>query len=80
MVSTRDTNGMTRTYINGIISSTGVLSASVSNSQNYRIGTDVNGTAEPFSGHLYLIRVYNRALNPSEIAENFQATRGRVAL
>jgi hypothetical protein len=80
MVSTRDSNGMTRTYINGIISSTGVLTASVSNNQNYRIGTDVNGTAEPFSGHLYLIRVYNRALNPSEIAENFQANRGRVGL
>lgn len=80
MVSTRNNDGFTTTYINGVVSNTGMLTASVSNSQNYRIGTDVNGTAEPFSGHLYLIRIYNRALNPYEIAENFQANRGRVGL
>lgn len=80
MVSTRNNDGFTTTYINGVVSNTGMLTASVSNSQNYRIGTDVNGTAEPFSGHLYLIRVYNRALNSYEIAENFQANRARVGL
>jgi hypothetical protein len=80
MVSTRNGNGFTTTYLNGIISNTGMLTASVSNSQNYRIGTDVNGTAEPFAGHLYLIRVYNRALNHYEVLENFQANRGRVGL
>ena len=80
MVSTRNSDGFTTTYINGVVSNTGMLTASVSNSQNYRIGTDVNGTAEPFAGHLYLIRVYNRALHSYEIAENFQANRARVGL
>jgi len=80
MVSTRNNDGFTTTYINGVVSNTGMLTASVSNSQNYRIGTDVNGTAEPFAGHLYLIRVYNRALHSYEIAENFQANRARVGL
>jgi hypothetical protein len=80
MVSTRNNDGFTTTYINGVVSNTGMLTASVSNSQNYRIGTDVNGTAEPFAGHLYLIRVYNRALHSYEIAENFQANRDRVGL
>jgi hypothetical protein len=80
LVSTRNSDGFTSTYINGVLSNTGILTASISNSQNYRIGTDVNGTAEPFAGHLYLMRVYRRCLNPYEIAENFQATRGRVAL
>jgi hypothetical protein len=80
LVSTRNSDGFTSTYINGVLSNTGMLTASISNSQNYRIGTDVNGTAEPFAGHLYLIRVYNRALNPYEISENFQANRGRVGL
>jgi hypothetical protein len=80
MVSTRNKDGFTTTYINGIPSSTGMLTASISNSQNYRIGTDVNSTAEQFTGHLYLIRVYNRCLNSYEIAENFQANRGRVGL
>jgi hypothetical protein len=80
MVSTRNSDGFTRTYINGTVSNSGYLTASVSNSQLYRIGTDVNGTAEPFTGHLYLIRVYNRALHPYEVAENFQANRGRVGL
>ena len=80
MVSTRNTDGFTRTYLNGVINNTGYLTASVSNSQLYRIGTDVNGTAEPFTGHLYLIRVYNRALHPYEVAENYQANRARVGL
>jgi hypothetical protein len=80
MVSTRNSDGFTSTYINGVLSSTGILTGSITNSQNYRIGTDVNGTAEPFAGHLYLMRVYNRALNPYEIFENFQANRGRVGL
>lgn len=80
MVSTRNSDGFTSTYVNGVLSATGMLTASITNSQNYRIGTDVNGTAEPFSGHLYLIRVYNRALNSYEIAENFQANRSRVGL
>ena len=80
MVSTRNSDGFTRTYLNGAVSNSGYLTASVSNSQLYRIGTDVNGTAEPFSGHLYLIRVYNRALNPYEVAENYQANRARIGL
>lgn len=80
MVSTRNSDGFTRTYLNGTVSNSGYLTASVSNSQLYRIGTDVNGTAEPFSGHLYLIRVYNRALHPYEVAENYQANRARVGL
>jgi hypothetical protein len=80
MVSTRNNDGFTTTYINGAVSNYGMLTASVSNSQNYRIGCDVNGTAEPFSGNLYLIRIYNRALNPYEISENFQANRSRVGL
>jgi hypothetical protein len=80
MVSTRNKDGFTTTYLNGVVSNSGMLTASVSNSQNYRIGTDVNGTAEPFAGHLYLIRVYNRALNPYEISENFHSNRSRVGL
>lgn len=80
LVSTRNGDGFTTTYVNGVVSNTGMLTASISNSQNYRIGTDVNGTAEPFTGHLYLIRVYNRELNTYEIAENFQASRSRVGI
>jgi hypothetical protein len=80
MVSTRNSDGFTSTYINGVLSNTGILTGSITNSQNYRIGTDVNGTAEPFAGHLYLMRVYNRALNPYEIFENFQANRVRFGL
>lgn len=80
MVSTRNADGFTTTYINGVVSNSGMLTASINNNLNYRIGTDVNGTAEPFAGHLYLIRVYNRALNSYEIMENFQANRGRLGL
>jgi hypothetical protein len=80
MVATRNKDGFTRIYINGVVSNSGMLTSPITNSQNYRIGADVNGAAEPFAGHLFLIRVYNRDLNPYEVFENFQANRGRVGL
>jgi hypothetical protein len=35
---------------------------------------------EVTSGFCSQMRVYNRVLNPYEIAENFQATRGRFGI
>ncbi len=80
LVCTRDVNGLIHIYRNCVITKNCQLSGSVPNNINYRIGADVNGGGEPFGGYIYINRVYNRELSPYEIAENFQATRGRFGI
>jgi hypothetical protein len=80
LVSTRDSSGNTKTYVNGILSSSGTLTASIPAGQNFRLGTDVNGTGEPFAGNLYIARVYNRVLDASEVYSNYNQCRARIGL
>jgi hypothetical protein len=80
MVSTRDSSGNAKTYMNGVLSSSATLTASVPAQQNFRIGTDVNGTGEPFTGNLYILRVYNRALSTEEVYSNYNQCRARFSL
>jgi len=47
------------------------------NTQSLRIG---RGTDTCFPGNIYSTRLYNRALNPSEILQNFNATRARFGI
>ena len=46
-------------------------------SNNILIG---NGYTSNFTGHIAMVLMYNRRLQPYEIAENFQAIRGRYSL
>jgi len=75
MVATRNSNGVVKLYLDGTLSNTATLNASIATPINYRIGTDVNGTAEPFSGNIYNIRVYNRELTALEILQNYQTQK-----
>jgi hypothetical protein len=78
---TRDLrNRNTVLYLNGAVNNTSTANFFIATGLNYRIGADVNGNAEPFGGNLYNLRVYNRALSPTEIQQNFNATRIRVGL
>lgn len=45
----------------------------------YFIGGE-NGSSRFFAGYMSIIRVYNRALHPYEIAENFQSERDRFSI
>ena len=78
--TTRDTSGNVILYRNGVQVSSGVLAASIPVTYNFRIGADVNGGAEPFTGSIHSVRVYNRVLTAAEIAQNFNAHRGRYGL
>jgi hypothetical protein len=80
MVATRDSNGLVKLYLDGLLSNTATLNASIATPVNYRIGTDVNGTAEPFSGNLYSIRVYNRDLSMNEILHNYNIQKTKFGL
>lgn len=70
----------TSLYKNGALELTGTNSTSIAVGQNWRIGKDVGGDGEPFLGNIYMIRVYNRALNAGEIYQNYNAVRNRYGI
>jgi hypothetical protein len=78
--TTRDTSGNVILYRNGVQVNSGVLAASIPVTYNFRIGADVNGGAEPFTGSIHSVKVYNRVLTAAEVAQNFDAHRGRYGL
>ena len=80
MAFTRTSAGACTLYKNGVVDGTATSTTSISSSQNFRIGSDVNGIAEVFGGNLYSLKVYNRALSAAEVTQNFNATRGRYGI
>jgi hypothetical protein len=79
MVVTRQ-SGQIKLYLNNSLVHTGTNSTSISNGQNFRIGADVNGAAEPFGGNIYTVRVYNRGISALEVDQNYKAYRRRFSL
>lgn len=80
LTCSRTSGGAMVTYKNGISVATASNSSSLSLGINYRIGTDVNSTGEPFGGSLYVLRVYNRVLSATEVLQNYNAQRQRFGL
>ena len=78
--TTRDRSGNVILYRNGVQVTTGVLAASIPVTYNFRIGADVNGGAKPFTGSIHSVKVYNRVLTAAEVAQNFNAHRGRYGV
>ena len=80
MVATRDSNGVVKLYLDGALSNTVTLNASIATPINYRIGTDAGSTQEPFAGNLYNMRVYNRDLSINEILQNYNIQKLKFGL
>jgi hypothetical protein len=80
LMTTRNGAGNVILYLNGNQVNAGVLASSIPVGFNFRIGADVNGAAEPFTGSIYSVRVYNRVLSAKEVKQNFDALRGRYGL
>lgn len=80
MVATRDSSGVVKLYLDGSLSNTVTLNASIATPVSYRIGTDAGGTQEPFAGNLYNIRVYDRDLTYSEVQQNYNTQRNRFGI
>jgi hypothetical protein len=80
LMTTRNAAGNVILYLNGNQVNAGVLSASIPVGFNFRIGADVNGGAEPFTGNIYSVKVYNRVLSAAEVQQNFNAMRGRYVI
>lgn len=69
-------------YLNGVnISTISTTKSSIiyDNATDILIGTNASIT-EQFKGKFAIARVYNRMLEPFEIAENFQSTRSRFGI
>jgi hypothetical protein len=62
-------------YINGNLISTGSTYTSVSTTTKLQIGGSSTIAARKFKGKIAQVSIYNRALSPAEILENYNATK-----
>jgi hypothetical protein len=79
MVGTRE-NGVMKLYLNGVLVNSGTRSNSIATDINYRIGADVNGAGEPFTGDIYVVKAYSRALTADEVRNNYNHYKTRFNL
>ena len=63
-------------YQNANLLKTGSSSASIGTTNNFRLGENT-ATTEEYTGTIFVLQVYNRALTVEEIQQNFNALRGR---
>jgi hypothetical protein len=82
-VATSDA-GVGRIYLNGVLNATNnsMHSSTTNGTSPLTIGNAFNSgsTLQYFNGSIPLVRIYNRALTPQEIRQNFYATRGRYGV
>ena len=79
--ASRDSSGYWNVYFDGNPEVVNTLNATaIATNQNYRIGADVNGAGEQFTGNIYSVKVWNKSLLASEVKQNFNALRGRFGL
>jgi hypothetical protein len=70
-------------YVNGTLRNTGAtISGNILNSSTYNLMSDTSGDAniDWGKGLVYVHRMYNIALSADQIAQNYNATRGRYGL
>lgn len=56
------------------------LTATTISGQTTWIGQRLPATQGPLGGNISLVQIYNRALSPAEVSQNFNALRGRYGL
>ena len=67
-----------KTYHNGDFVAQVVKSGPLNNSNSVVcVGNRDGGNSYPMLGNIALVQIYNRALTPDEIRQNYNATRGR---
>jgi hypothetical protein len=77
---TAGSNTDAKMYKNGILLTSGTLLnnlATVNTPLTLGVST---GTSEPFNGNISSVQIYNHALTPQEILQNYNATKGRFGL
>ena len=77
---TRDINGTTKIYINGVEENSATLNTNSISITDFEIGNTIKLTTRQSDGKIGDILVYNRALTQEEILQNYNATKGRYGL
>ena len=69
-------------YVNGVADKTDNVTGTLTQDTtfNVAIGENLQPTSRYFGGSIYLTQIYNRALNASEVLQNFNALRGRFGI
>ncbi len=75
VVFTRSADGVTKLFVDGQVSTTGMVAGSFDNwNSDFRLSVANEVTGErPWRGDLHLVAVYERSLTSSEIEQNFRA-------
>ena len=79
MVGTRE-SGVMKLYLNGVLVNSGTRSNSIATDINYRIGADVSSPNEEFTGDIYVVKAYSRALTAAEVRSNYNFYKSRFNL
>jgi hypothetical protein len=69
-----------RAYLNDEFVSTISVGTAAKQDNTFNIGATASGTNIFYNGNVSNIKVYNRALTPQEIQQNFNATRSRFSI
>jgi hypothetical protein len=79
--SQNSTNTDAKLYKNGSLIASSTLSENIitASSSNLIIGSTLNN-AEPFNGNIANTQIYNRALSPQEVLQNYNAQKSRFNL
>lgn len=80
MAITRTSGGAIVLYLNGVSVATGSNTTSITAGVNFRIGSDTPSYGEQLGGAIYNMKVYNIALTADQVAQNFNALRGRYGI
>jgi len=72
-------NGTIKIYYDGVDSRTRTYTTFTTSGNTISLG-DNSSTNYSFAGKIALFKTYNRALNPSEVLQNYNATKSRYGL
>lgn len=65
-------------YLNGSFESSISIGTLTTSNQPFRIGRSNDSYWNSYSGNIGQILIYNRALSPTEVLQNYDATKGRL--
>ena len=83
VVGTWKTDRTFETFNNGVSQGTGTQTGNGYNSSStgtFRVGAQAQGTSRYFNGKISQVKIYNRALSPTEVLQNYNALKSRFGL
>jgi hypothetical protein len=83
LVCVRTSSNYTITYLNNIEVTNNLIVGNLAPNTdfNFQIGTGYNlGSSRYFNGRISNFKIYNKALTPQEVSQNFNVARGRFGI